>query len=428
MTTTRSVYFGVNSITGQKFYENVYSRDANHKSLAFGEILRLTKNAVGSSDNKRSFTLIGDPALRIALPEYRIVTDSINSLSPLIEMDTIRALSKVTIKGHLEDFSSNILTNFNGVVSPTVFDKPKELSTLGQDSDSPIIKFDLQKNALYKGKSTVKNGFFEFTYIVPKDINYSYGKGKVSYYADNGVIDASGLDTNLIIGGVDSVGIQDNTGPEIEMYLNNKNFANSGITDESPVLLIKLFDENGINAVGNGVGHDALIVLDDNSAKPIVLNEYYSADLDTYQSGSIQYNFSKLEKGRHTINFKVWDVNNNSSESRIEFFVQEKMDLALDHVLNYPNPFTTKTEFFFEHNQVCSELETQIQIFTVSGKLVRTINQSVLTNGFRSAGIPWDGLDEYGDQLAKGVYVYRLIVKSLDGKKAEKTEKLVILK
>ena len=274
----------------------------------------------------------------------------------------------------------------------------------------------------------MKNGQFTFSFIVPKDINYSYGKGKLSYYAENGTYDAAGQDTRLIIGGVDPNGIHDNTGPEITMYLNNKNFVSSGVTDETPILIAKLMDENGINTVGNGVGHDVLAILDGNTAKPIVLNDYYTSDLDSYQSGTIQYNFSKLDIGRHTLSLKVWDVNNNSSESHLEFFVQGKEELALDHVLNYPNPFTTKTEFYFEHNQVCRELETQIQIFTISGRIVKTLNQSVLTNGFRTAGIQWDGLDEFGDQLAKGVYIYRVKVKSPSGKIAEKTEKLVILK
>jgi len=429
MTTTRSVFFGVNTTTGQKFYENVFSRDVNNLPLAFGQIMMQTKNASGSSDNKRSFTLIGDPALRIALPIMKIVTDSINSKDPLITgLDTIKALSKVTIKGHIIDFSSNVLTNFNGTIAPTVYDKAKLNNTLGQDPTSPKINFELQKNAIYKGKATVKNGYFEFSFIVPKDINYAYGKGKISYYADNQIIDADGLDTNFIVGGIDENGIIDNVGPEISLFLNNKNFVSGGITNENPVLMVNLFDDNGINTVGNGIGHDIVAIIDQNTSKPIVLNDYYTSDLDSYKSGSIQYNFPKLDKGRHTLTLKAWDVNDNSSQHSIDFIVQDKQNLSLDHVLNYPNPFSSKTQFYFEHNQICNELETQIQIFTVSGKLVKTINQMVLTNGFRSEGIGWDALDEYGDKLATGVYVYKLKVKSSDGKSEEKTEKLVILK
>jgi hypothetical protein len=158
------------------------------------------------------------------------------------------------------------------------------------------------------------------------------------------------------------------------------------------------------------------------------LNEFYSSDLDSYQSGEIRYSFSDLEQGPHTLSVKVWDVNNKSSEAEIEFVVQDRTELTLDHVLNYPNPFTDRTEFFFEHNQACEAMEVQIQIFTVSGKLVRTINKYVLTSGFRSEGMEWDGRDEFGDQLAKGVYVYRISAKTPEGLKAEAIEKLVLLK
>jgi hypothetical protein len=192
--------------------------------------------------------------------------------------------------------------------------------------------------------------------------------------------------------------------------------------------LAKLFDENGINAVGNGIGHDIIAIVDQNSSDPLVLNDYYLSDLDTYKSGIVNFNMTKLTPGKHTLTFKAWDVNNNSSERSIDFIVKEKESPELSHVLNYPNPFTTSTQFFFEHNQVNTVLESQIQIFTITGKLVKTINTLVNTQGFRTEGIPWDGKDEFGDQLAKGVYVYRLSIKTDDGGKAEKLEKLVILK
>lgn len=428
MTTTRAVYFSTNTITGQRFFENVFTRDENLEPLSFGEIIRLTKNQATSGDNKRSFTLIGDPALKIALPRLKVVTDSINGFSPNLYVDTVEALSKMRVSGHIEDQFGNILTNYNGVLSPTIFDKPKKIKTLGQDPSSPIIEFDVQRNAMYKGKATVSNGYFSFEFIAPKDINYAFGNGKLSYYANNTTIDAGGSDTRFIVGGLNLNGLNDVEGPTVELFLNDENFVSGGLTDETPRLIAKIFDENGINTVGNGIGHDITAILDGNTAEPIVLNDFYVSDLDTYQSGKLEYNFSRLAPGNHTLDFKVWDVNNNSSSIRIEFTVAEKQELALDHVLNYPNPFTTRTTFFFEHNQVCESLETQIQIFTISGKLVKTINQLVRTNGFRTEGVEWDGRDEYGDQLAKGVYIYRLSVKSPDGDLADKIEKLVLLK
>jgi hypothetical protein len=428
MTTSRSVFFGVNTLTGLKFFETVFSRDTKNEPLEFGEIMRRTKNGSGASDNKRSFTLIGDPALKIALPRMKIVTDSINGLSPAVQQDTLKALSKVTIKGHLEDFSGNKLNDFSGTVVPSIFDKPKIISTLSQNPDSPIIDFELQKNVVYRGKATVTNGEFMFSFIVPKDINYSLGRGKISYYAYSSSTDAIGSDSLFYIGGFDTDAVQDVNGPDIDLYINDKNFVSGGVTDETPVLIAKLFDQNGVNTVGSGIGHDLTAVIDGNTAEPIVLNNYYTSDIDSYQSGEVRYTFPRLEKGRHVLTLKVWDVNNNSSEKSLEFNVVEKQDFTLSHVINYPNPFTTHTSFYFEHNQICSQLEAQIQVFTVSGKLVRTINQTVNTPGFRSQGVEWDGKDDFGDQLAKGVYVYAIKVNTSDGLKAEKIEKLVLLR
>jgi hypothetical protein len=428
MTTTRSVYFGVNTSVGNALFDNVFDRHPDNSPLTFGEIMMRTKNDALQSDNKRSFTLIGDPALKISLPGLLVKTDSINGKSPMIEIDTLNALSKVRIKGHVEDHLGNLQNNFNGVLIPSIFDKVKTMKTLGQDPESPEVEYDLQRNIVYKGKSSITNGYFDFSFVVPKDIALNIGKGKISYYAYNNLSDASGYDTNFRIGGINPNGITDNEGPQLELFLNDESFVSGGITDETPVLILKAFDENGINTVGNGIGHDITAIIDDKTSEPIVLNDYYSNELDSYQAGEIRYQLSLLEPGKHNLSVKVWDVNNNSSSVRIEFNVQKKKAPQLDKVYNYPNPFSTRTEFMFEHNQSCSFLDAQIQVYTISGKLVKTITRTIDTKGFRVDGIDWDGMDDFGDPLAKGVYIYRLKIKNDLGETAEKTEKLVILR
>ncbi|MCO5259519.1 MAG: type IX secretion system sortase PorU [Crocinitomicaceae bacterium] len=434
MTTTRTVSYSINSNTISAFFGKVFDRTTAGSPQTFGDIILNTKTSQSAASlDKTAFILIGDPALKIALPEHKIVIDSINGVSPNNVTDTIQALSKVRVKAHLEDYNGNLLSSFNGIATPSLYDKPKQLKTLGQKPGPSTIgyanehTFELQKNIIYRGQSTVKNGQFTFEFIVPKDIDYSYGNGKFSLYADNKSLDAIGVEQRVIVGGVNPLGLNDEVGPEIKIYLNNENFVNGGITDETPYLIAKLSDENGINTVGNGIGHDITVIIDGETSSPIVLNDYFKNDLDSYQTGELRYQLSKLEPGRHTLTLKVWDVNNNSSEETIDFIVQEKSELKLDHVLNYPNPFTTSTEFFFEHNQCCTELETQIQIFTISGKLVKTINQTIYTQGYRSNGIHWDGMDDFGDKLARGVYIYRLKVRTPTGEIAEKLEKLVLL-
>lgn len=435
MTTTRSVYISINTDVVQSFFTHVIERDANFDALAFGEIMRRTKNSSGSSDNRRCFNLIGDPALRIYLPKWRVVTDSINHIAVSNGADTVRALTKMHVVGHLEDYSGNKLTAFNGILSPTIFDKPKSVQTLANDpvtptnpDGSPVITFKTQKNALYKGRATVSNGDFKFEFVVPKDIDFNYGRGKISYYADDKIVDADGWDTTFVVGGINPNPPVDNQGPELKIYLNDDSFVNGSISSSSPLLVVEANDEFGINTVGNGIGHDITAVLDGNTGNPIVLNEYYKSSLDSYQSGKIEYTLRNLSVGAHTLDVKVWDVNNNSSTVRLDFTVTENQEVQLDHVLNYPNPFTTNTMFMYEHNQSCASLETQINIYTVSGRLVKTINELVPTSGFRVEGISWDGKDDFGDQLAKGVYVYQLKVTMPDGKKAQKMEKLVLLR
>lgn len=429
MTTTRAVFFSTNSITTSRFFENVFLRDSDEKPRTFGEIITSTKNAIpGGSNNKRAFMLLGDPALRIALPYEEVILDSLNGNDINIQNDTIRALSKARFSGHIEDQFGNELTNFNGIMQPSVFDKVTLESTLGQTSDSPVVQFEQQKNVLYRGRVTVTNGKFSYEFIVPKDINYAFGPGKASFYAfDEQDVSAGGYSEDFLIGGVDTSGVDDNEGPQIELFLNSEDFVNGGITNETPILIAKLFDESGINTVGTGIGHDITAIIDEETSNPIVLNEFYEADLDTYKSGSLRYQIDQLEAGNHTLTFKAWDVNNNSSEVTVEFIVQEEQNVALRNVLNYPNPFTTSTMFMFEHNQACRYLETQVEIFTVTGRLIKTIRQDVQTQGFRAEGIPWDGKDDFGDPLGKGVYVYRVKVRTPDGETAEAMQKLYLL-
>lgn len=426
LTTTRSVFFGVNTSVGLALFNQAFQRDQNGLPRRFGDIAKLTKNAAISSDNKRSFTLIGDPALRLALPHLNVVTDSINGAEVTI-IDTLKALSKVTVKGHVTDENLNVMPQFNGVVIPTFFDKVKQIQTLGQDPSSPIIPFELQRNALYRGMASVVNGYFEFSFIVPKDIALNYGRGKLSYYAYSNSVDAIGLDTTFMVGGISQNAVLDSIGPEISAYLNDEQFIDGGLSDATPVLFCTFYDESGINTVGNGIGHDITAILDENSAEPFMLNDYYVSELNTYQQGRLKYLFSELSPGKHSLTVKAWDVNNNSSEVRLNFVVQQKEAPKISRLFNYPNPFSTSTQFILEHNQSCSALDVQLQIYTIGGRLVKTIQEKAVTSGFTIRGIDWDGRDEYGDRLANGIYVYRLIYQTEDGKKAEDTQKLVIL-
>lgn len=426
LSTTRLVYSTPNFILNDKFYDNAFVRDNNNQYKRLGEIMRLTKVNSGVGNNKRNFTLLGDPALRLAIPNNNTSTLTINSVDVSSVIDTIKALSKVTISGKVIDVLGNDMSSFNGTLYPTVYDKVYTTTTLANDGGNPM-SFKNQNNILYRGKASIINGNFEFSFVVPKDINYSYGYGKISYYYNNTSEDGHGNFKNFIVGGTADNYENDIDGPEVNLFMNNFNFVFGGLTDENPTFIAKVNDSFGINTA-SGIGHDITAILDNQSNNILVLNDYYEADLNSYQSGEVRYKFRELSEGIHSIQFKVWDVYNNSSDSYIEFIVAKSTELVLSHVLNYPNPFTTNTNFYFEHNVPNQNLDVIIQIFTISGKLVKTLESNLYTNGYRSEPINWDGKDDYGNLIGRGVYLYRIKVKSENGNSIEKFEKLVILK
>lgn len=428
MTTVRVAFSGLNYILNNAFYDYALNPMTNGKMPHIGDIYRLTKRQIGANEQYRNFVILGDPALRLSYPEQKVYTSTFNSQPVTVSSsDTLKALSLINVTGYVGDKNGNILSNFNGVVFPTVFNREDTVKTLANDPGSIKMPFLLQKNIIYRGKSEVINGVFSFSFLVPKDISYTFGKGKISYYAHNGIHDASGFYNQIVIGGSNPNALIDNQGPSVGLFMNDKKFVSGGTTNESPKIYAEIKDVSGINTIGTGIGHDVVAVLDDNTNKPIILNDYYVSDLNTYQSGKINYPLNELSEGNHRLSLRVWDVQNNSTNSYTEFVVSKEADLALTHILNYPNPFTTKTNFFIEHNQCCTTLKVLIQIYTISGKVVKSINQTINNEGFRFDGIEWDGKDEFGDKLARGVYIYKVTVTDGSKKKAEKIEKLVIL-
>ncbi len=432
MTTTQLVYADQNRIMNLNYMKTGF-QSIDKKYPTLGDAYRLSKNLryVSSvsefvASNFRKFALLGDPGLPLAFPKHRVKTDSINGIAVAVSYDTLKALGKYTISGHVADVNGNILNDYNGIVYPTIFDKPKKLTTI--DPGTSATEYLVQNNILYKGKATVKNGKFSYTFVVPKDINYQISKGKISYYTDNTLEDGNGYDNNIYIGSSSPNPIVDNEGPIIKPYLNNDKFVNGGITTKNSTLLIKLSDDNGINYTGNSVGHDITAILDGNAQQTYILNNFFEADLDNYRSGKVQFPLTNLSEGNHSLTIKAWDITNNSSEVRLDFVVVSSSEGKIAQVYNYPNPFSTHTQFMFEHNMPNQNLWVSIKILSVSGKVVKNIRTMVNTEGTRIAAIDWDGLDEYGDRLGNGVYLYHLSVKSQNGTSDNKLQKLILLR
>ena len=425
ITTTREVFIS----TGQNFNERLLKILLQFKDedLSIAASLMAAKNGF-TSFQKFFIYYLGDPAMKLAIPKPNVQITKMNGVNITQSLDTLKALSKVSFEGVVTDNLNQPLTNFNGTLSTTVFDKPILKTTLDNNNFGINMTFDSRESKLFRGKSSVTNGTFKFDFIVPKDIKVAFGKGKLSFYASNEKEDKSGANFDVVVGGINPNATSDTKGPDLAIFMNDESFIEGGNTNTSPNLIVSLSDLSGINTSITSIDHDIVAIIDGDQANPIILNDYYETELNDFTKGKVVYQLRDLSVGLHTVQIKAWDTYNNSSEATLNFMVVSDSGLLLDNVLNYPNPFVNHTEFWFNHNKPNEPLEVQVQIFTVSGKIIKTINQTVQTTGNLSRSISWNGLDDFGNKLGKGVYIYKLKVKStISNQSTEKYEKLVIL-
>jgi len=427
VTTTRAVYIGVGIEFNRKLANPMFGYNMD-VPIVPAEALRLTKNDI-TYKSRRVIFYVGDPALPLAFPKKDIRITKLNGIPIEQATDTLKALSRVKVEGEVLNESGQVATNYNGTLESKVFDKNVMRRTLDNDNNNVFMDFITLGEGMYNGRSSITNGRFQFEFVVPRDIQIPVGKGRISLYGkqENQLEDRTGVNLDIAVGGLDENAPIDNEGPLIKLYMNDESFVSGGVTNNKPVLIAKLEDENGINTT-SGIGHDIVAILDGDEANPFVLNEFYQTEVDDFTRGTTQYKFSDLSDGLHTLTLKAWDVYNNSSTTEIQFVVAGNDKLEITRVLNYPNPFVNYTEFWFNHNRPYEPLDVQVQVFTVTGKIVWTKNDTINTDGFLSRDIVWDGRDDFGDRIGKGVYVYKITVKStLTNQRVEKFEKLVIL-
>lgn len=424
MSTTRVAFASSNLVMNKRIYDTLFrSQPGNYPRL--GDLIMYSK--IPNNVNFRNFTLLGNPALKLAFPENQIIVDSINGKPAAAQRDTLRAGSYVSFSGYVATHADNqILDEFEGVLYPVFYDKAKKISTLANDPRSAVFQFDLQQEILYQGTAEIKKGRFSFSFVVPKDIIYSYGTGKLSLYATDGQTDAAGAFSGFVLGGFDDEN-PDQTGPVVDIYLNAKPFTNGSVTHNSPTFYADLFDESGINSFGVGIGHDIVAQLDGPLKESLILNSHYVQEMNDFRQGSIQFPFSKLPNGQYSLQLKAWDMVNNSSTAAIQFTVSDNITTDLTQVFNYPNPFRDYTSFTFQHNQFDSPLTVKFSIYDFNGRLVQTIGPlEIISNGYYIEPVYWDGTNDGGNKLKSGLYVYRVEVINPSGDITYMTQKLMI--
>ncbi|WP_010135645.1 type IX secretion system sortase PorU [Ochrovirga pacifica] len=450
ITTTRQIYISAGNSVNSSLTDYLYSFDGKKRTAA--EALKDAKNDL-IIDGEQFVFFLGDPAMPISIPEQGIkiqaikkyVIDEEAEKETLVNITELNGLSKIRVEGAVVQkdsvlvngvYSRPTLSDFNGNLSVVLYDKEIERKTMlnevrnsgGSVNENDILAFKSLENKVFVGSATINNGQFSFDMMLPKDVSSIPENAKFSFYASSKNNDKIGSDFSYKVGGVDPDAKEDNTAPLINLFLDDESFVNGANTSSTPILLAKLSDESGINTSLNSLGHSISLIIDDELTNPITLNEYYTTEKDDFTKGIVTYQMPELEEGDHTLTLKVWDSHNNSATQTLDFYVQSDLKFKIDRVLNYPNPFINHTEFWFENNRKNEPLEITVQVYTVSGKLIKTIRATDNNTNPIIKAATWDGKDDYGNKLGKGVYLYRIKVKEIiSGQSDEKIQKLVLL-
>jgi len=422
--TTRLVYSSSNFEMNRSFFKYVFETDQDGKTLRMGDIIRLAKNELGGSVNAAKFALLGDPALRLSVPLYHVKTLEIND-KPVEQLtDTLSPLSTVSVWGEIQNLKGEKIPGFNGILYPTVFDKPTMVSTLGNGGQTPFT-YSVQNSTLFKGNVSVKGGEFNFSFKVPREINYRTGNGLIRYYSQTADLDAGGSFTNVKLGGSPNNVASDVTGPKVKLYLDNETFVTGDQVSKAPLLIVYLEDESGINTSGSGIGHDITGIIDDQTGQKVILNDYFQSAQDSYKNGKVVFQLSDLEDGEHTLKFKAWDLANNSTEIEVRFVVSSS--LKINKLISYPNPTSEFSDIIVEHNRFGEKMRVAIEIFSQQGVLVDRIKTESASSGFSTLPIRWNpGLN--GLKLPVGIYHYRVLLTAIDGTSAVKTGQLILIR
>ena len=410
ISTTRQIYID-RGVDYNKILSKYLFAYGSEDYTSIAEALRLAKNEFTDANQKRVLFYIGDPALKLHIPKREIAISHLNGV-PIDEVSLadrqFKALDKIILGGEILGPSGVLQQDFNGTVSIQIFDKEVERSTLGNDQ-AKTMNFTTLGAQVFEGLATVTNGLFSSTFVIPKDINLDMDTAKISFIAFNQgkTVSVGGYSNQFTIGGINAAAVRDTQGPLIKVYLENRNFVDGGKVFNSPMLIVDLEDENGINSSG-GLGHDITATLDANQADPYVLNAFYSTVLDDFTKGTLTYPLNNLELGLHTLTLRAWDTHNNPSTKTIRFTVVDSSEIQIENVFNSPNPVTDQTVFFVQHNRPRELLDVKISIFTVDGKRIWSKSQEVFSSSYLIDSLTWDATSYSGQKVNKGTYIYTI--------------------
>ncbi|HTY00697.1 MAG TPA: type IX secretion system sortase PorU [Bacteroidota bacterium] len=431
----RKVYASSNAELNYGTYHAMFTHDAYNRVQVERPATALFQyKQRGNLENDQKYFFLGDPTLRLQYPSGYASVDSINRLSvdstntlARTSPIAIQSLSTVTVAGSMRDASDDVDSTFNGQMILFVNDASR-VQTIINFYPGRNWSYTATGSTIFRGDNTVARGRFHATFVVPKDIFFgdSTGRGRMVAYCTNSTSDAEGYTGNIAFSGTDSVSTHDNAGPAITIYLNSRTFRQGDLVGPNPVLLADLADSNGINTSASGIGHRIEAWLN-NSAQSVDLTDAYTSTINNYRQGTVQYQLSSLPVGKNTLRIRAWDSFNNSSTVETEFQVASDENLVITDVMNFPNPFSAGITYFTFHQNQQTPLNVRIKVYTVAGRMIKSIEST--TGGESFVKIPWDGRDADGDGIANGVYLYKVVASTVDGKfTSEALGKLAIVK
>ena len=428
-TTVRVAYSRPNFPINDNVIRNLFERN-NGRRRTLGEVMQATKNTL-SSVYKLGFCLIGDPAVKMAYPEFGMKVTTVNGQSVDGNSISFKALEKITVEGEVLDASGQLVTDFTGIVNPTVKDSKVTVTCLKNSNkdDSPAFTFTDYPNTIFIGNDSVRNGKFSFTFTVPKDISYSNLQGKMNLYAvdtESGN-EAQGNFDNFIVGGTSDTAETDTIGPEIRaLYLNDTTFVDGGQVNTTPYFVAELWDKSGVNITGSSVGHDMMLVIDESTVLSYNLNSYYELLLGEDGTGIVKFPIPALEPGKHTAEFWVWDILNNSTVRTFTFEVVEGLKPFLFDVIATPGIAREQVTFHLMHNRPESWMRVGIMVYDLAGRQLWKHEESGTSGLFENYTVSWD-LTSGGARMRPGVYIYRAAISTDNSKDATKARKFIIL-
>ena len=428
-TTVRVAYSRPNFPINDNVIRNLFERN-NGRRRTLGEVMQATKNTL-SSVYKLGFCLIGDPAVKMAYPEFGMKVTTVNGQSVDGNSISFKALEKITVEGEVLDVSGQLVTDFTGIVNPTVKDSKVTVTCLKNSNkdDSPAFTFTDYPNTIFIGNDSVRNGKFSFTFTVPKDISYSNLQGKMNLYAVDAESgnEAQGNFDNFIVGGTSDTAETDTIGPEIRaLYLNDTTFVDGGQVNTTPYFFAELWDKSGVNITGSSVGHDMMLVIDESTVLSYNLNSYYELLPGEDGTGIVKFPIPALEPGKHTAEFWVWDILNNSTVRTFTFEVVEGLKPFLFDVIATPGIAREQVTFHLMHNRPESRMRVGIMVYDLAGRQLWKHEESGTSGLFENYTVSWD-LTSGGARMRPGVYIYRAAISTDNSKDATKARKFIIL-